>query len=316
MIISLIALIAGFILLMWSANMFVDHALHLDQHFNISKLVIGMVVLGFGTSSPELLVSAISAWQGNPGLAIGNALGSNIANILLVLGVTLCVLPLHIYKRIVQRDFVLLLMATALFVILILDKQLTTIDGAIMLFALVLILYVLSKLEIKEHIRDESMTIATEKSLSNVLSGILVGLIVLLLSSKLVVWGATSIAQLLGVSDLIIGLTIVALGTSLPELATCVSSALKKHSELVLGNVIGSNIFNTLGVTGVAAVITNYLVPREIYFRDFPIMLIATVVLFLLALIFLSKRKIPRSFGVVFTISYFIYMYFIYLQAS
>ncbi len=315
MIISLIALVAGFLLLMWSANIFVDHALHLDQHFNISKLVIGMVVLGFGTSSPELLVSAISALQGNPGLAIGNALGSNVANILLVLGITLCVLPLHIYKRIVQRDFVLLIGATALFTILILDKQLTFLDGIIMLFALLLTLYVLAKSEIKEHIRDESMVEPTDKSLRNVLFGIIVGLIVLLLSSKLVVWGATSIAQYLGVSDLIIGLTIVALGTSLPELATCVSSALKKHSELVLGNVIGSNIFNTLGVTGVASTIANYSVPREIYFRDFPIMLAATVLLFILALIFIPKKKIPRGFGIIFAVAYIIYMYFIYLQA-
>ena len=245
MLIFIVALVVGFFLLMWSADKFVVHALHLDQHFHVSKLVIGMVVLGFGTSSPELLVSGLSAWQGNPGLSIGNALGSNTTNILLILGVTLCILPIYIDKRIVRRDFFLLLGATVLFTLLIIDRQLNRFDGSVLSIALVLVLYILTQLELKEHIREDSHRAATKQSLTRVLVGIAIGLVVLLLSSKLVVWSAISIAEYMGVSDLVIGLTIVAFGTSLPELATCVSSAIKKHSELALCNIIGSNIFNT-----------------------------------------------------------------------
>lgn len=315
MLIFIVALLVGFVLLMWSAEKFVSHALHLDQHFNISKLVIGMVVLGFGTSSPELLVSGLSALQGNPGLAIGNALGSNTTNILLILGVTLCIIPLYIDKRIVGRDFILLIGSTALFTILILNKQLNQLDGVLLIIALLLVLYLLAKFELREHIREETHLTATDKSLADVMIGIALGLVILLISSKLVVWSAISIAEQIGISDLIIGLTIVALGTSLPELATCISSALKKHSELALGNIIGSNIFNTLGVTGIACLISDYSIPRVFYIRDFPIMIGASAVLFFLALLFLRTKNIPRGFGIIFITAYLFYMFFIYRQA-
>ena len=314
-LIYIVALVVGFFLLMWSADWFTENALHLGQHFHISKFVIGIVVLGFGTSAPELLVSGLSAWQGNPGLAIGNALGSNITNILLILGVTLCILPLYIDKRIVRRDFLLLFGATVLFTLLILDQQLKFFDGILLAAALVATLYLLTRFEIKERRRGELSQEPTHKSLITLLVGLTIGLLVLLAGSEIVVWSAVSIAEHLGISDLIIGLTIIALGTSLPELATCISSAIKKHSELALGNIVGSNIFNTLGVTGVASVIAEYSLPREIYYRDFPIMLIATIVLFILALGFLSAKKIPRGFGILFIITYLFYITFIYRQA-
>ena len=315
MLLFIAALVIGFSLLMWSADKFTDNALHLGHHFHVSKFVIGIVVLGFGTSAPELLVSGISAWQGNPGLAIGNALGSNTTNILLILGVTLCILPLYIDKRILRRDFFLLFGATALFLLLILDRQLKLFDGIILVAALVLTLYILTRFELKERMRGELTPVPIHKSLAALFIGLTISLVILLLSSEIVVWSAVSIAEQLGVSDLIIGLTIVALGTSLPELATCISSAMKKHSELALGNIIGSNIFNTLGVTGTASVITVYSVPRDIYDRDIPIMLIATIVLFLLAWLFLSSKKIPRSFGILFIIAYLMYIFIVYQQA-
>ncbi len=315
MLLSIAALVIGFSLLMWSADRFTDNALHLGHYFHVSKFVIGIVVLGFGTSAPELLVSGISAWQGNPGLAIGNALGSNTTNILLILGVTLCILPLYIDKRILRRDFFLLFGATALFILLILDQQLKRFDGIMLVTALVSILYFLTRFEIKERMRGELTPAPTDKSLAALLMGLTISLAILLLSSEIVVWSAVSIAEYLGVSDLIIGLTIVALGTSLPELATCISSAMRKHSELALGNIIGSNIFNTLGVTGTASLITVYTIPQDIYVRDIPIMIIATIVLFLLSWLFLSSKKIPRSFGILFIISYLIYIVFVYQQA-
>ena len=313
MLIFIAALGIGFLLLMWSANRFADESLLLGQYFNIPKIIIGIVILGFGTSAPELLVSSISAWQGNPGLAIGNAIGSNITNILLVLGATLCVLPVIVSAQTLKHHFLLLLGATILFSVLIIDHQLSFLDGVILFVALIFSLYLLSNFGGQDANAEHSSI--SDQSIGKISIGLMVALVVLLLSSKLVVWGAVGIAQSLGISDIIIGLTIVALGTSLPELATCVASALKKHSELALGNVMGSNIFNTLGVTSVASLISSYALPETFYARDYPAMLIATGLLFVLALIFLAKGAIPRVFGLVFLAGYFIYMYMIFLQA-
>ncbi|MFK7815527.1 MAG: calcium/sodium antiporter [Gammaproteobacteria bacterium] len=315
MLIFIAALGIGFLLLMWSANTFADNALLLGQHFNISKILIGIVILGFGTSAPELLVSALSALQGNAGLAIGNAIGSNLTNILLVLGVTLCILPINIDAELIRKNFMLLLGATALFSLLIFDQQLTFIDGSILLTALILTLYLLSRFEEQtDNTTASEDTEINNLTVSRVVIGLITGLVILLASSKLVVWSATEIAQHLGVSDLVIGLTIVALGTSLPELATCIASAMKKHGELAIGNIVGSNIFNTLGVTATASLITNYTLPEQIFSRDYPAMLVATGVLFALLLIFLRKKYIPRGFGLLFLAGYAAYMYTIYIQ--
>ena len=316
MLLFIAALVIGFLLLMWSADSFTDNALDIAAHLNISKVVVGIVILGFGTSAPELLVSGISAWQGNPGLAIGNALGSNITNILLIIGITLCILPLFINKRVLRRDFSFLIGAMLLFSLLIIDKTLSLLDGILLVASLILVLYVLARFEMKEHAFDKLTPKPTDKKLTTLFIALLFGLIILLLSSKLVVWAGVSIAERFGVSDLIIGLTIIAFGTSLPELATCVASALKKHSELALGNIIGSNIFNTLGVTGIASIIATYTIPRQFYERDFPVMLLATFMLFLLAWIFMRKSIIPRVVGVFFISGYFAYITYIYLQIS
>lgn len=316
MLIYIAALGIGFLLLMWSANTFADNALLLGQHLNLSKILIGIVILGFGTSAPELLVSAISALQGTPGLAIGNALGSNITNILLVLGVTLCILAIKIDAKVIRNHFLMLLGATIVFSMLILDQELTFTDGIILFSTLLLILYLLSRFENQTEGITNDVEPSTNKTVAVIVGGVLLGLAALLISSKIVVWSATEIAQQLGVSDLIIGLTIVALGTSLPELATCVASAMKKHSELALGNIVGSNIFNTLGVTATASLITSYNLPDQIFSRDYPVMLIATGVLFLLVMIFSRKKLIPRAFGLLFIIGYIFYLYLIYTQTQ
>jgi cation:H+ antiporter len=213
----------------------------------------------------------------------------------------------------------LLIGATALFSILIFDQQLTFIDGTILLSALIFILYLLSRSE--EQTGDSSSenqetnhSASTNPTLARIIIGVLTGLIILLASSKLVVWSATEIAQQLGVSDLVIGLTIVALGTSLPELATCIASAMKKHADLAVGNIVGSNIFNTLGVTATASLITNYSLPEQIFSRDYPAMILTTGVLFILLLIYLRKKHLPRKFGLLFLAGYAAYMYTIYIQ--
>ena len=316
MLIFIIALISGFLLLMWSANTFADNALLLGQYFNVSKILIGIVILGFGTSAPELLVSAFSAWQGNAGLAIGNAIGSNITNILLVLGVTLCILPIKVDAELIRKNFILLLTATALFSLLIIDQQLNIIDGVILATALIVTLYLLSRFKEQTNNPTNETSHTQKSTVSAIVTSLLIGLAMLLASSKLVVWSATEIALHLGVSDLIIGLTIVALGTSLPELATCIASAMKKHGELALGNILGSNIFNTLGVTAITSLITAYSLPKQIFTRDYPVMLIATGVLFLLALIFMRKKFIPRGFGLLFITAYTAYIFLIYNQTQ
>lgn len=320
MLIFIAALGIGFLLLMWSANIFADNALLLGQYFNIPKILIGIVILGFGTSAPELLVSAFSSLQGNAGLAVGNAIGSNITNILLVLGVTLCILAIKIDTAMMRSNFLLLLAATILFSLLIIDKQLTFIDGAILASALVFTLYLLSRFEQQaEHAEHADLATDDEpasQAITKTLIGLTLGLAILLASSKLVVWGAVEIATHLGVSDLIIGLTIVALGTSLPELATCAVSAMKKHSELALGNIVGSNIFNTLGVTATTSLIANYTLPDQIFSRDYPVMLITTGVLFSLVLIFSRKNYIPRGFGLLLLAGYAAYIFLIYSQSQ
>lgn len=299
---------------MWSADRFTDYALCLGRYLHLSKFVIGFAILGFGTSAPELLVSGLSAWQGNPGLAIGNALGSNTTNILLILGVTLCIAPLHTDKGILSRDFLLLIAAIALLTLLILDQKLQQFDGVILILALGFTLYLLTRFELKERTKEQPSQNSIHKSLTILLTGLSISLAFLLFSSKLVVWAAVSIAEHLAVRDLIIGLTIVALGTSLPELATCVTSAIKKHGELALGNIIGSNIFNTLGVSGTASLIAAYSIPRQVYMRDIPIMVTATLVLFLLIWIFSRAKKTPRSLGILFIVAYLAYISFIYQQ--
>ena len=309
------ALVAGFLLLAWSADRLVSSASQLGQRLKIPAYIVGFLVLGFGTSAPELLVSGISAWQGNPGLAVGNALGSNITNILLILGITLCVSPLYLHEDALQRDFIILIAATALFAVLIFDRQLQFHDGLILLVIMAAMLYHMTRRKLEGQALEEFTPASAEKKLAALLAVLLVSLAVLLASSKLVVWSSISIAKLLGISDLIIGLTMVAFGTSLPELATCLTSALKKRSELVLGNIVGSNIFNVLGVVGTASVIASYSVPREIYTRDLPVMSAATAGLFLAVLALQRSKKIPRGLSILFISSYFAYIFLIYLQA-
>jgi cation:H+ antiporter len=231
-----------------------------------------------------------------------------------VLGVTLCILAIKIDMKLIRNNFLLLLGATVIFSLLILDRELHFVDGIILFSALLITLYLLSRFEIQPDDVTHDSRSTLNKPIAVLVGGVLIGLMVLLVSSKLVVWSATEIAQQLGVSDLVIGLTIVALGTSLPELATCIASAMKKHSELALGNIVGSNIFNTLGVTGTASLIANYKLPNQVFSRDYPVMLIATGILFLLVMIFLRKKYIPRSFGLLFIAGYAIYIYLIYSQ--
>ena len=284
MILSIVAIVVGLFLLVWSADRFVDGAVGVARFFGMSTFLIGMVIVGFGTSAPEMVVSILSAMNDTPQLALGNAYGSNIANIALILGVTALIAPVVVQKQAMSRDIPVLIAMTALTVLLLVDGNVSLIDGAVLLVAFVAIMgfNILSELKAKRKRRksggasdiSEVEEIPAEGvSIGKAVLYLLVGLVLLIVSSRMLVWGAVYMAHALGVSDLLIGLTIVAVGTSLPELASSIAAARRGENDLAVGNIIGSNIFNTLVVVGLASVIAPIkAADPEVMSRDVPIM--------------------------------------------
>ncbi|TNF96027.1 MAG: calcium/sodium antiporter, partial [Gammaproteobacteria bacterium] len=251
MIPSILAIFGGLILLVYGADRFVMGAAGTARALGVSPLIIGLTVVGFGTSAPEILVSGTAAWKGNPGLGFGNAIGSNITNIALVLGITALVMPLTVHSQTLKREFPALLVISIGSWLLVIDGHISRLDSAILLGSIVVLLGLLAFIAIKKKLNDPiiaefSDEIPQDMPISRGFFWLLVGLVLLLVSSHILVWGAVNIARLVGVSDLVIGLTIVAIGTSLPELAASAMSALKKEHDLVIGNIIGSNMFNLL----------------------------------------------------------------------
>ena len=300
MILSVVAIVVGLVLLVWSADRFVDGAVGVAQFFGMSTFLIGMLIVGFGTSAPEMVVSVLSAMNNTPQLALGNAYGSNIANIALILGVTALIIPVVVKKEAMKRDIPILMAMTVLTVVLLMDGNVSFVDGVILLFAFagITAFNIFTELHAKrKRKKEESVEVPTEK-VSIVKSSLLllVGLALLIASSRMLVWGAINVAQALGVSDLLIGLTIVAVGTSLPELASSIAAARKGENDLAVGNVIGSNIFNTLVVVGIAAVITPIkAMDAEVLSRDLPIMSALTLLLFLICFPFFKSKRAKAS---------------------
>ncbi|MBO4699162.1 calcium/sodium antiporter [bacterium] len=299
--IQAVVLIVSLFVLAWSADKFVDGSCGLAKYFGISPFLIGMVIVGFGTSAPEMLVSATSALEGSPSIALGNAYGSNIANIALILGVAAIVNPIKVDKSLLKKELPFLLFTIPLTVLLILDGEISRID-AVILLAVFLVIMVVSSLGKKEEISEEGET-GEKVSILKSLFFLVLGLTLLVSSSKALVWAAKEIAEWLGISELIIGLTIIALGTSLPELASSVSAARKNEHEVAFGNVVGSNLFNTLCVVGIAAAIKPVLADPKILLRDIPIVSVLTLLLF----VFAARQKIGRFSGVLLLILYFAY---------
>ncbi|MCF6776107.1 calcium/sodium antiporter [Thiotrichales bacterium 19X7-9] len=308
MFVELISIIIGFVLLIWSADRFVSGASMLAEIFKISPLVIGIFILGFGTSLPEIVVSAFAAFENKSSMAIGNAIGSNIANIGLVIGVTAVVRPIKVESNVLYKDFMILIAISLLLVWLLWNLSLSRLDGIILLviFSLIMAVKFYRSKAATSKLKDKSNEPSKHSLVKSILY-IILGLILLIISAKILIWGASSIGKRLGMSDLAIGLTIIAIGTSLPELATSAVAALKKQHDLALGNIIGSNIFNTLMVVGIAVLISPTILNQLVLYRDALYMVMLTLCLFLFALI--GKNKINRYQGAIFLISYVIYIY-------
>ena len=294
-----IVLIISLLVLAWSADRFVDGACGLARVLGVSPFLIGMVIVGFGTSAPEMLVSAVSAFEGSPDIALGNAYGSNITNVLLILGVAAIVNPIKVDFSVVKKELPFLACTLVLTVFLILDGFISRIN-AISMLVLFIPIMVISSLGKKEEAVEDS---GHKESLPKSIFLIIFGLVLLVSSSRALVWAAKDIATALGVSELIIGLTIIALGTSLPELAASVSAARKNEHGVAFGNVVGSNLFNTMCVVGIASAITPVAVDPKILTRDLPAVALVTLFLF----IFGIRKKIDRVSGIFLVVLYIAY---------
>lgn len=314
MILFSLAIIIGFVLLVWSADRFVEGAASTAKHLGMPTLLIGILIVGFGTSAPEMVVSAIAAMEDNPALALGNALGSNIVNIALILGITAIVTPIAVHSKIVKKELPLLILIVLATGYLLFDDALTLTEGIILLSAFFALIGWSIFAAIKgrgDTLEDEFENELQEHSMS-LKQGIIwltIGIVLLIISSRILVWGAVGIAHEFGVSDLIIGLTIVALGTSLPELAASVVAAKKGEHDIAIGNVVGSNMFNLLAVIGIATVINpmNNIAP-EVLQRDWIVMLALTITLLIMAYGFKGKDgKINRVEGTILLLCYIAY---------
>ncbi len=317
MLLSILAVIGGLVLLVYGADRFVYGAAGTANALGVSPLIIGLTVVGFGTSAPEMLVSGTAALQGNPGLGFGNAIGSNITNIVLVLGLTALIMPLKVDSQTLKREFPILILISFMTFGLVVDGEISQIDSAFLIFSMFVILGLLGYLATHKKQGDPieaefDCEIPHNVSVKKGMLWLFIGLVLLVGSSKILVWGAVNIAQAYGISDLIIGLTIIAIGTSLPELAASLMSAIKKEHDLIIGNIIGSNMFNLLAVIGIAGSIQPGEFPAEALVRDMPIMLGLTILLFLMAYGWRGTARITRLEGGLLFAGFVAYEYFLY----
>ncbi len=318
---SLAVFAAGLLILVWSANVFIDGAAATARRLGMSPLLIGMLLVGFGTSLPEMIVSAIAASQNVPELALGNAYGSNIVNICVILGVTALVSPVLVESAILRREFPVLVGIILLSFALVIDGSLSRIDALILLVVFVLLMIYSIRRDL--HAQGDKLAQEAEENYAtphmSLKKGLLLscgGLLGLVVSSRFLVWSAVSLARAAGLSDLVIGLTIVAFGTSLPELAASIAATRKQQHDIALGNVLGSNLFNLLAVIGIAGTIHPLGVERAVLMRDFPMMVITTLLLWLFCKSWRGRPgRISRIDGVFLLILYAGYLVYLGVTA-
>jgi cation:H+ antiporter len=302
MLVDSLAILIGFILLIWSADRFIIGAAATARNFNVPPLIIGLTIVGFGTSAPEMMVAGFASFDGAPAMAIGNAIGSNITNITLVMGVAALITPLSVHSRIIRKELPLLLFVSLIAFGLMYDMELSRVDGFILMGFLCVLMWWITWQGMRNHgpdaLTEEYLEELPDKMpTSHALFWLIAGLVLLTASSKILVWGAVNIATALGVSELVIGLTVIAIGTSLPELAASITGALKNEHDIAIGNVVGSNLFNTLGVLAIPGIIAPSPLAAGIMDRDLPVALILTVMLFIMAYGFRGEGRISRLEG-------------------
>ena len=317
--VNLLLMIVGFAVLIWSADRFLSGAAATATNLGVSNIVIGLTVVSLGTSAPEIVVALMAALEGNAILAIGNAIGSNIANIGLVLGITAIVAPLPFSQNVLRRELPWLLGATVLAVVLIFDRELSFTDGVFLLAGLAYILWQLLRSEREADPAESALASELEElpemKQSSALFWLFAGLAALLASAQLLVYAATQIALDLGISSMIIGLTIVAIGTSLPELAATVGAAMKGQPDIAIGNIVGSNILNILAVLAVPALISTTGLDFSALWRDSGMMLALTLMLALFAYGLNSRAVITRFEGLVMLLAWIGYNLLLIQQA-
>lgn len=318
---SLLYLAFGLAMLIYAADKFVLGAASTAKHMGVSTMLVGLIIVGFGTSAPEMVVSAIASFKGNSGLALGNAVGSNITNIALVLGVGLLIVPMSIKSQTIKREMPILLVVTLMVLFLLIDLKLSFIDGIILITSMFIVTGFLLFIGVnsdKDEFSDEfEAEYNLDITVKRAIVYLIIGIIMMPIASQLMVKGATDIAVQFGVSDMVIGLTIVALGTSLPELAATIASAMKKEHDLAIGNIVGSNMFNLLGVIGISGLIREYEFTAHFIKYDYFYMLMLTVFLFLASVYFVLKdRFISRVIGVILLLMYVSYMVWLYVSKS
>lgn len=296
MITASLAVLIGFIGLIWSADRFVAGAASIARSLGMAPIMIGLTIVALGTSAPEIIVSISASLEGAGGLAVGNAIGSNLANIGMVLGITALISPIPIAPSLLKREIPILLLATFAAAFFLYDSTLSVLDGVLSLVLLGGLFYYLvnSKSHQPDAEHEADVEHIPDMPPNKAWALFFIGLVLLIISSELLVWGAKHIALTLGVSELIVGLTVVAVGTSLPELAATIASALKGHHDIALGNVVGSNLFNILAVMAMPALINPPQLGAEVFNRDYLAMTLITV---LLTVMVLGHRQWARLAG-------------------
>ena len=322
----LIYIVSGIALLTFGGDLVVRGSVTLAIKLGISKVLVGMIVVGFGTSAPELLVSISATLSGSPDIAVGNVVGSNIANFLLILGLALLITPVFCKDPVIKRDALAVIGAGGIFMFFARDGQIIAVEGGIMLAILLSYLgaSILASWQTPVSITQESTPDAvqdqagdstysheaeeydSERSVASCVMLCIVGMIMLVSGADLLVEGASAVARSFAISEAVIGLTLVAVGTSLPELAAMIAAALKRHDDVIVGNIIGSTLFNILSILGITALIAPLAVAKQIIVVDIPISVMITVVIGA-GLVFLSR--LPRFFGVIMLAAYVIYLF-------
>ncbi|WBA80884.1 calcium/sodium antiporter [Endozoicomonas sp. GU-1] len=312
---AIAAIVVGFILLTWSADRFVGGAAATAKNWGISPMLIGLTVVSIGTSAPEILVSLMSSLQGHNDIAVGNAIGSNIANMGLVLGLTALIAPLPVKTALAKREIPWLLLVTVIAGACLANNYLGLIESLVLLSGLFVTLYLMVTWQ-KSHPEEPLAEIEEIEELPSAKAylELVGGLVLLLVSAQILVWGATEIATWLGVSELIVGLTVVAIGTSLPELAASVASALRGHHDIALGNVVGSNIFNLLAVLSMPGLVRPGAISESVFSRDYTVMLAFTVLLAAMAIVGKKPKTLGRFAGIIFLAGYACYGTWLYVQ--